>query len=152
MYFEEFIIGKQTITPVKTITADALDTFINISGLYLPMFMHDERAREIGHKRRLTPGPMILSLAMGLVKDTGWFDHIFAVLGFDQLRFLKTVHVGDTVQAQLSVKMTKSTKNPQRGLVVLSYLVVNQAGESVLSADGTYLMRTRVAYPDEGAP
>lgn len=143
MYFEDFEIGKKTVTPSKTITVEALDTFLDISGLHLPMFMKDEMAQKIGHARRLTPGPMILSLTMGLVKQTGWFDHIVAVLEFEHLRFLKAVHIGDTIQAQLTVKQTKPIKNPTRGLVVLSYLGINQEGDSVLSADGKYLMLTR---------
>jgi acyl dehydratase len=143
MYFEEFEIGKRTITPAKEITTEILDTFLDISGLHLPMFMSDEMAQRIGHAKRLTPGPLILSLTMGLVKETGWFDHIVAVLEFEQLRFLKPMHIGDTIQAQLTVKLTKPTKNPNRGLVVLSYLGINQEGEDVLSADGKYLMQTR---------
>ncbi|MFH0729468.1 MAG: MaoC/PaaZ C-terminal domain-containing protein [Pseudomonadota bacterium] len=143
MYFEEFEIGKKTVTPAKQITAEALDTFLDISGLHLPLFMNDEAAQGIGHKKRLTPGPMILSLTMGLVKETGWFDHIVAVLEFEQLRFLKAMHIGDTIQAEMTVKFTKPTKNPNRGLVILSYLGFNQAGDNVLSADGKYLMQTR---------
>jgi acyl dehydratase len=143
MYFEEFEIGKRTVTPTKKITVEALDTFLDISGLHLPIFMSDEMAQRIGHKRRLTPGPMILSLTMGLVKETGWFDHIVAVLEFEQLRFLKAMHIGDTIRAEMTVKFTKQTKNPNRGLVVLSYLGINQDGDNVLSADGKYLMQTR---------
>jgi len=143
MYFEEFEIGKKTVTPVREITVEALDTFLDISGLHLPMFMNDEMAQRIGHSKRLTPGPLILSLTMGLVKETGWFDHIVAVLEFEQLRFLKAMHIGDTIQAHMTVKFAKPTKNPNRGLVVLSYLGINQAGDDVLSADGKYLMQTR---------
>jgi acyl dehydratase len=143
MYFEEFEIGKKTVTPTRKITVEALDAFLDISGLYLPLFMSDEMAQKIGHKQRLTPGPMILSLTMGLVKETGWFDHIVAVLEFEQLRFLKAMHIGDTIQAELTVKFTKQTQNPNRGLVVLSYHGTNQKGENVLSADGKYLMQTR---------
>ena len=144
MYFEEFEIGKKTVTPAKKITVEALDAFLDISGLHLPLFMNDEMAQKIGHKKRLTPGPMILSLTMGLVKETGWFDHIVAVLEFEQLRFLKAMHIGDTIQAEMTVKFTKPTKNPSRGLVVLSYRGINQEGEDVLSADGKYLMQTRI--------
>lgn len=143
MYFEDFEIGKKTVTPTREITVEALDTFLDISGLHLPMFMSDEMARKIGHEKRLTPGPMILSLTMGLVKETGWFDHVVAVLEFEHLRFLKAMHIGDTIQAQMTVKLTKPIKNPTRGLVVLSYLGINQEGDSVLSADGKYLIQTR---------
>lgn len=143
MYFEEFEIGKKTVTPEKQFTADALDTFLEVTGLLLPIFQKDEMAKAIGHKQRLIPGPMVLSVTMGLVKPTGWFDHIVAVLEFEHLRFLKAVHVGHTIHAGIRVKQTKATRNPDRGMVVLSYSAFNQDGEQVLSADGKYLMQTR---------
>ena len=143
MYFEEFIAEKQTITPERKITADNIDAFLNVSGLHLPMFMSDEAAQRIGHERRLVPGPMILSVAMGLVKETGWFDHVVAVLEFDELCFIKALHPEQSVKAEITVKHTKLTKNPERGFIILEYKVTDQNGEIVLSATGKYLMQTR---------
>lgn len=145
MFFEEFAAGSRILTPVREISAADLDDFIRISGLHLPMFMQDQAAREVGHPHRLIPGPMILSVAMGLVKATGWFDHIVAVVAFDDLRFLKPVHPGNTVQAEITVDHAKPTRNPSRGLVALAYRVMNQDHETVFSTRGKYLMLTRTA-------
>ena len=84
MYFEDFKIGMTTKTPSKEFTSEALDTFLEATGLKLPIFQDNRKAQSIGHKERLVPGPMILSVTMGLVKPTGWFDHIVAVLEFEQ--------------------------------------------------------------------
>jgi acyl dehydratase len=144
MYFEDFIAGNSILTPEREITADDLDAFIEISGLYLPMFMRDEDARAVGHPKRLIPGPMILSVAMGLVKETGWFDHIVAVVGFDELRFVKAVHPGHSIRAQITIDHTRATKNPERGLVALAYNVMNQDKDAVFSTLGKYLMQIRL--------
>jgi itaconyl-CoA hydratase len=143
MYFEDFAAGKQTITPERKITAFNLDAFLDISGLHLPMFMSDEGAQQIGHEQRLVPGPMILSVAMGLAKETGWFDHVVAVVEFDELLFRKALHPEQYIKAEITVKNTKLTQNPERGLVILAYKVINQNGEMVLSVQGKYLMQTR---------
>jgi len=66
MYFEDFVIGKQALTPERRIAVTHLDAFLDISGLHLPMFLSDEGAQRFGHEKRLVPGPMILSIAMGL--------------------------------------------------------------------------------------
>lgn len=145
MLFEAFSAGSSILTPVREISAADLDDFIRISGLYLPMFMQDQAARTVGHPRRLIPGPMILAVAMGLVKETGWFDHIVAVVAFDDLRFLKPVHPGNTIQAEISVAHTKAVRNPSRGLVALDYRVMNQDQDTVFSTQGKYLMLTRAA-------
>ena len=42
MYFEDFIAGNSILTPEREITTEDLDTFIEVSGLYLPMFMREE--------------------------------------------------------------------------------------------------------------
>ena len=146
MYFEDFITGSSILTPERKITTGDLDAFIAISGLSLPMFMRDEDARAVGHPKRLIPGPMILSVAMGLVNKTGWFDHIVAVVAFDALRFLKPVHPGHSIRAHITIDHTKATTNPNRGLVALAYEVVNQDKDTVFSTLGKYLMQTR--HPD----
>jgi acyl dehydratase len=143
MYFEDFVVGRQTVTPERKIKVIDLDAFLNISGLDLPIFLSDESAQRIGHKKRLVPGPMILSVAMGLAKETGWFDHVVAVVEFEELRFRKALHPGQSIRAEITVKHTKLTQNPGRGLVTLAYKVTNENDQVVLEAKGKYLMQTR---------
>ncbi len=135
------------ITPARRIAETDLDAFLRISGLHLPLFESDAAARKIGHQRRLVPGPLILSVAMGLVREVGWFDHVVAVLQFEGLTFKRSVHPGDSVRAGITVKRKRPTRNPHRGLVVLGYDVMDQEDHSVLSTDGTYLMQTRDTGP-----
>lgn len=141
MYFEEFKSGLTTVTPSRTVTVEELDAFIDITGLHLPMFMSDERAQEIGHPRRLVTGPMVLAVAMGLVKASGWFDQVVAVLEFTDMRFRRAVHPGDTLTAHITVAESRPTSDPERGLVVLSYEILNQDDFKVLQMKGVYLFR-----------
>jgi acyl dehydratase len=143
MYFEEFTPGKKVTTSSKIIAAEDVDSFIKLTGLDLAMFMNDAGAQVAGHGRRLVPGPLVLSLAMGLVRKTGWFDHVVAVAGFDALRFRKTVHPGDSLRVQIEVKDARPTHMPDQGLVVLVYIGFNQHDDIVFSSDGIYLFRRR---------
>ncbi len=143
MYFEEFEIGKQTVTPGRKINADDLDKLIELTGLNLPFFKSDQAAQQIGHPQRLVPGPIIVSLAMGLLCATGWLDHVVAVVAFDDLLFLRPVHPGHELRLEMTVKHTKLTKDPKRGLVVLAFRGINQDGEVVFTADGKYLILTK---------
>jgi len=143
MYFEDFVTGKQTLTPERKITSFNLDAFLDISGLHLPMFMSDQGAQRIGHEQRLVPGPMIFSVAMGLVKETGWFDHVVAVVELNELHFKKALHPEHSVKAEVTVKKINLTKNPERGLVNLAFKVINQDCELVLSGEGKYLIQKR---------
>ncbi|MCB2204128.1 acyl dehydratase [bacterium] len=141
MYFEDFSEGLTVTTPERTVTAEELDVFLDVAGLHLPMFLHDEGAQEIGHPRRLVTGPMILAVAMGLVRASGWFDQVVAVLEFTNMRFLRAVHPGDTLRVDIEVRETRATSRPDRGLVKLTYAVYRQNDDRVLEMDGTYLFR-----------
>ena len=102
-----------------------------------------EEAQKMGHRQRLVPGPMTFSVAMGLVEETGWFDHVLAALEFDELRFKKALHPEHSVKVEITVKDNKLTRNPKRGLVDLSFRVFNQDNEIVLSTEAKYLIKTR---------
>ncbi len=141
MYFEDFHPGLSIVTPERTVNAEELDRFIDVTGLHLPMFLDDESAQELGHPRRLVTGPMVLAVAMGLVRVSGWFDQVVAVLEFTDMRFRRAVHPGDTLRAGIEVMEMRPTSRSDRGLVVLSYTITNQDSVTVLDMKGTYLFR-----------
>ncbi len=147
MYFESFYPGLRTTTPQRTITTTELDAFLELADLHLPMFLHDEGAREVGHQRRLVTGPMILAVALGLVRVHGWFDQVVAALEFNEMRFLKAVHPGDTLQAHITVQETRRTRDSGRGLVLLAFDIRNQDDITVLEMQGRYLFRTSPTGP-----
>lgn len=143
MYYEQFQADQTTVTASRLIETERVEAFLELSGLVNPIFMDDAAARAAGHPGRLVPGPLILALAMGLIQETGLFDHVAAVLEFDKLKFLQTVYPGDAVRVHCRVRDKRPTRNPARGLVNLSYRVENQHGRAVLSTEAAYLMRTR---------
>ena len=142
MYFEDFSPGLNTVTPKRTVTEHELDAFLDIADLHLPMFLDDLSARELGHQRRLVTGPMLLAVAMGLVRATGWFDQVVAGLEFNGMRFRRPVHPGDSLQVGITVSESRPTRDPGRDLVILAFEVMNQDDILVLEMKGTYLFRT----------
>lgn len=147
MFFEEFEPDSTYAIGSRTMTDDDIDRFIALSGLNNPLFTSDKTARERGHPGRLVPGPLILSLAMGLVQQAGLFNHVVAVLEFERLRFLAPVHPGHTLSLTASVMEKRPTSNPKRGLVIVDFTMTNQDQKTALSARARYLMARR----DQGA-
>jgi|GEM_PF-159022 len=141
MYFEDFHTGQHIRTEARTVTAGELDAFLDLAGLHLPMFLHDEGAREVGHPRRLVTGPMILAVALGLARAHGCFDQVVAALEFNHVRFLRAVHPGDSLRVAITVLETRPTRDPDRGLVRLDFNALNQEGATVLAMQGSYLFR-----------
>lgn len=145
MFFEDLPVGLTLRTLTRLVTASDVDAFVELTGLKNPIFESDAGAQIAGHAARLTPGPMLLALAMGLAQQTGLFDHVVAVLQFDAVRFLGTVHPGDAITLDVEVVAQRKTRRPDRGLVELDYVLTTQRGQKVMVAHATYLMRTRAA-------
>jgi acyl dehydratase len=66
--------------------------------------------------------------------------------GIDELRWLKPVRPGDTLEARLEVlEVRPSRSKPDRGIVRLRSVLTNQDGEEVLSFVGNVMFRRRAA-------
>jgi acyl dehydratase len=66
--------------------------------------------------------------------------------GIDELRWLKPVRPGDSLEARLEVlEVRPSRSKPDRGIVRLRSVLTNQDGEEVLSFVGNVMFRRRAA-------
>jgi acyl dehydratase len=143
MYFEDFKLGLKLTSPVRSITVDELDEFLHLTGLLNPIFMSDQGAREVGHEGRILPGPLLLGVAMGLAQQAGWFERVIAVLEFENLRFMQTVHPGQSVYLSAEVVRKHRSKRQGRGVVILGYELKNADRRAVMTSRAVYLMRSR---------
>lgn len=143
MLFEEYEIGQKIQVGSHTVHEKEVDRFIDLVGLHNSIFMSDEGAQALGHPRRVVPGPLQFSIAMGLGQQAGLFDHMVIGAQFDNLRFHRPVHPGDTLHMSAVPVRKRLTSNPGRGLVVLDYEMINQDEQVIVSTTGTYLFLTR---------
>ena len=143
MYFEEFVVEAEFATGLRQITEADVKTFTDLSLLQNPIFLDDRAAQAMGHPRRILTSPLLISMAMGLCQQRGLFDHMVAVLEFDYVKFQKPSYLGDSVRVNSRVSLARPTRNPQRGLVRLSFELHNQRHESVLEMQAVYLMLRR---------
>ena len=66
--------------------------------------------------------------------------------GMDEIRWVKPVRPGDTLRVEAEVLSTRpSSSRPDRGTAVISFTVVNQSDEAVMSFRITYLLLRRPA-------
>jgi acyl dehydratase len=75
--------------------------------------------------------------------------------GLEEVKWLKPVLVGDTIQATMKVLDARvSRSKPHVGILRILYEVTNQKGETVMTWDGVQLVRTRagIAADADGAP
>jgi len=144
MYFEDFEVGQKFLTSGRKVEENDIVDFIKLTGIYSPLFVDGEFARKSIHGGKITPGPMIFSLAMGLFTKLGLFEETaMAFLGMDGMRLMVPVKPGDNIKVEIEITEKKKTKKPDRGVVKEGYRVINQRDETVMKYEMAHLIKTK---------
>jgi len=133
-YFDDLLIGETLITHRRTVTEADIVNFAGISGDHFYAHMDDIAAKESIFEKRVAHGYFVLSAAAGLFVDPAP-GPVLANYGLDNLRFVKPVYIGDTIQVTLTCKLktAKETLPDQipQGVVAWDVEVTNQDQEPV---------------------
>ncbi|HZS61235.1 MAG TPA: phenylacetic acid degradation bifunctional protein PaaZ [Gemmatimonadaceae bacterium] len=133
-YFEEIEIGETLHTHRRTITEADIVNFAGLSGDFFYVHMDDIGAKDSIFEKRVAHGYFVLSAAAGLFVDPAP-GPVLANYGLENLRFVKPVYVGDTIQVRLTCKQktAKEDKEGQipQGVVHWDVEVTNQNAEPV---------------------
>jgi acyl dehydratase len=105
-----------------------------------PYVADDVFAKEEGvFGKRLVAGAMVFSLGLGLMAHNN--VHTFSY-GYDKLRFIKPVFVGDTIYT-VRTQLEKSPKYREMGMVKVAYEVFKMPGELVLYCEHLQTVKYR---------
>jgi oxepin-CoA hydrolase/3-oxo-5,6-dehydrosuberyl-CoA semialdehyde dehydrogenase len=133
-YFEELEIGETLTTHRRTISEADVVNFAGISGDFFYAHMDDLAARESIFEKRVAHGYFVISAAAGLFVDPAP-GPVLANYGLDNLRFVKPVYIGDTIQVKLTCKKKTAKDTPEgtipQGVVAWDVEVINQNNEPV---------------------
>ncbi|MBC7214630.1 MaoC family dehydratase [Extensimonas perlucida] len=127
----------------RTITETDIVTFVNVVGLHEPFFIDMEyiqKNMEGAHRKRFAPGPMIISLGMGLLatyvseiiantlkeQDVGPFGGMTGL----QARLRGALFPGDTIHVECEPRLLPKTSRGYT-LMELQHWVINQHGEAI---------------------
>jgi itaconyl-CoA hydratase len=142
--WEDFEESSAITTNRITVTETHIVMWSMTAGDWLPIHVDKEYCKETAFGERIAHGPLTLSLALGLVTQSGVFGNsIIAWLGLDELRATAPVMIGDTIHVVATVIEQARTSKPGRGRVQVGYAVINQRDEQVMSFKSSFLMRCR---------
>ena len=145
-YFEEYELGAEQRTLGRTITETDIVLHAGQTGDFYPHHMDAEWCKTQEFGQRVAHGTLIFSVAVGMTAgdvNTGAFSY-----GYDRLRFIKPVFIGDTISARVTIAEKREHKRPDHGIVVERLEVVNQHGETVLACDHLLLVRRRAEHAE----
>jgi acyl dehydratase len=127
----------------RTITETDIVNFVNVAGLHEPFFIDMEyiqKRMEGRHRSRFAPGPMVISLGMGLLatyvagiiertlkdQEVGAFGGMTGL----QARLRGALFPGDTIHVEGEASLLPKTSRGYT-LMELQHLVINQRGETI---------------------
>jgi acyl dehydratase len=138
--YEDFEVGKRARSIRRTIS-EGESMLFNAIVLDMHPYVADEVfAKEEGvFGKRLVAGAMVFSLGLGLMAHNNIQTFSY---GYDKLRFIKPVFVGDTIYT-LRTHLEKWPKYAEMGMVKVSYEVFKVPGELVLYCEHLQTVRYR---------
>jgi acyl dehydratase len=145
--FEEFVIDEEIVGGARTVTEADVVNFACLSGDFHPQHINEEYASKDPLGARIAHGLLILSMATGLLNQTGAFEGTSIAILEVTARFLKAVKFGDTIRAIQKIVRKKETSKPDRGVLTTHITVLNQDEQTVLEADLVMLIYRRGFVP-----
>jgi acyl dehydratase len=146
--FDEFMIDEEIVSGARTVTEADVVNFACLSGDFHPEHMNKEYARKGPLGERIAHGLLVLSMATGLLNQTGAFEGTTIAILEVTARFVKAVKFGDTIRAIQKIVGKKETSKPDRGVLSTRITVLNQDDQTILEADLVALLYRRGFVPD----
>jgi acyl dehydratase len=148
--FDEFVIDEEIASGARTVTEADVVNFACLSGDFHPEHMNEEYARKGPLGERVAHGLLVLSMATGLLNQTGAFEGTSIAILEVTTRFVKAVKFGDTIRAIQKIVGKKETSKPDRGVLTSRITVLNQNDEMILEANLVALLYRRGFVPISG--
>ena len=160
-FFEDFAVGDVYQHPLgRTVTTTDNMWFTLLTQNTAPIHVDHHYAAQTEFGRPLVDSTFTLALVTGQsVADVS--QHVFANLGWDDVRLPNPVFEDDTIYSQSAVLATRESQSrPNVGIVTVRTTGYNQRGEVVITFTRTVMVYKRghapeiprLAPPDAGAP
>ncbi|AXT50233.1 dehydratase [Aquimarina sp. BL5] len=140
-FYEDYELGHKRVTLGRTITETDFVVHAGHTGDYFPHHMDAEWCATQPFKQRIAHGTLTFAVGIGMTA-TEINPEAFSK-GYDRLRFVKPVHIGDTIHVVVTISEKKESKRPELGLVNEHVEIFNQKDELVLVCDHILLAKKK---------
>ncbi len=146
LFFEDFDEGQAWTTRGRTVTEADVVQFAALSWDHNRIHTDEEYCKtESVFGTRIAHGILGLAISSGLMVTLGILEGtVIAVLGIDWT-FVAPIKIGDTVHVRQTVRSTKPTSKPDRGVVVFETRLFNQRDEVVQQGTRTLMVKRKAA-------
>ncbi|MBP0582795.1 dehydratase [Labrys sp. LIt4] len=137
-HFENYEIGTCRLTFGRTITEADFVIHAGQTGDNFPHHMDAHWCATQDFKQRIAHGTLIFSVGIGMTAST--INPHAMSYGYDRLRFIRPVFIGDTIRVRATITEKRDHKRADMGVVVEAIEMFNQKDETVLVCEHLYLV------------
>lgn len=142
IYFEDYELGHVRGTYGRTITETDFVVHAGHTGDFFPHHMDAEFAKTLPGGQRIAHGTMVFAIGVGLTATL--INPVAFSYGYDRLRFVRPVHIGDTIHTRVTISAKEDDpKRKNFGRVTERCEVLNQRDEVVLACDHILLVERK---------
>lgn len=142
LYFEDYELGSVRMTTGRTITETDFVIHAGHSGDFFPHHMDAEFMKGTPFGQRIAHGTLVLTVGIGLTATV--INPVAFTYGYDRLRFVRPVLIGDTIHTRVTVAAKEDDpKRPGLGRVVERCEVLKQTGETAMVCEHILMVEKR---------
>ena len=131
-YFEDYTVGEKFVSPGRTITESDITAFAGLTGDWHELHTNKQYADKTIFGERIAHGMLVFALGSALGLRLGKYvltpRSFIALYGFESVRFVNPVKIGDTLHLETEVKEMVE-KDDKRGLFTTENVIKNHRGE-----------------------
>jgi len=142
IFFEDYEVAASRLTLGRTITETDIVMHAGQTGDFFPHHMDAEWCKTQDFGQRIAHGTLIFSVGIGM--SAGVMNPEAFSYGYDRLRFVKPVYIGDTIRVRITISVKEEyPKRPSYGLVTEQVEVLNQHDQVVLACAHLLLVKKK---------
>ncbi|MGH3519964.1 MAG: MaoC/PaaZ C-terminal domain-containing protein, partial [Haloechinothrix sp.] len=148
LYFEDFRVGQRFTSGLRKVIEPDLDACTQLSGDVHPPRTDPGYAEGPRFGKPILQGPFGIAVCFGLLHELGLTDASIVVLLDTNWRYLKPIHVGDTLRVELTITGCRRTARGDEGVVDRHVVMLNQHDECVQEGNTAVRVRARAVGAD----
>ncbi|MEM9251821.1 MAG: MaoC/PaaZ C-terminal domain-containing protein [Planctomycetota bacterium] len=141
IHYEDYELDHRRTTLGRTLTEADILLHAGQTGDFFPHHMDAEWCATQDFQQRIVHGTLTFSVGVGLTATV--INPVAMSYGYERLRFIKPVFIGDTIRTTVTITDKRDHKKPGYGLVTEHLDVINQKDETVLVCDHLLIVQKR---------
>ena len=132
-YFEDYSLEETRVSTGRTVTETDIMLHCGQSGDFYPHHVDVEFCKTQSFGKRIAHGTLVFTIAVGMTAAE--INPLAFSYGYDRLRFVRPVFIGNTITTTVSISEKRDHKKPGFGIVVEKLVTKNQNDEVVLACE-----------------